>query len=130
MDTGGTMSDPLAKALDHFRNPRNVGEVADPDGVGRVVPGHDGDDLTLTFKLDANHRIADVKFTTVGCVSSIAPTSALTEIVKGMTIDEAARVTNEDVARYLEMPGQKAYGAALGRKALALAIRNYQLRLP
>ena len=93
------------KVIDHFMNPRNVGEVENPDGTGQVGNAACGDALKLTFKLDDQGRIADVKFKTFGCASAIASSSVLTEIVKGMTLDEAAKVTNRDIADALgELP--------------------------
>lgn len=93
-------SDYTDKVLDYFRNPRNMGKMENPDGIGKVGNPVCGDVMHIYIKVKDN-RIVDCKFATFGCVAAIAASSVLTELVKGKTIEEALKITNKDVAKEL-----------------------------
>jgi NifU-like protein len=120
------------KVQQHFLTPQNVGEIEKPSGTGDVGSLACGDALKLTLKIDENDIITDAKFKTFGCASAIASSSVLTEMVKGMPVDEAAKITNEDIARALGgLPKEKMHCSVMGREALEAAIADYRgLKLP
>ena len=113
------------KVMDHFRNPRNVGEMEDPDGVGRVGNPVCGDIMELYIKVE-DGIIVDAKFKTFGCGAAIATSSIVTEIVKGKSIEEALRISNKAVAEALDgLPPVKMHCSVLAEEALKSAIEDY-----
>ncbi len=113
------------KVMDHFSNPRNVGEIEDPDGIGEVGNPACGDIMSFTIKVKDN-RIVDVKFKTFGCGAAIAVSSMISEMAKGKTLQEALEISNKDVASELDgLPKNKLHCSNLGADALHAAITSY-----
>ncbi len=114
------------EVMDHFTNPRNVGEIEDADGVGEVGNPVCGDMMTFYIKVDDDDHLEDVKFKTFGCGAAIAVSSMVSEMAKGKTIDEAMKISRDDVAEELGgLPKQKMHCSNLGADALHLAIEDY-----
>jgi len=116
------------KTMEHFRNPRNVGEIKDPDGIGHVGNPVCGDIMELYIKVK-DGVIVDAKFKTFGCGAAIATSSMVTELVKGKTIDEALKISNRAVAEALGgLPPVKMHCSVLAEEALKSAIEDYVKR--
>ena len=114
------------KVMDHFTNPRNVGEIADADGIGEEGNPVCGDAMKIFIKVK-DDVITDLKFKTFGCASAIAVSSMVTEMAKGMTIEEALKITKASLAEALDgLPPQKMHCSNLGADALHKAIADYK----
>ncbi len=119
------------KVMDHFVNPRNVGEIDDASGVGQVGNAKCGDIMKIFIKVDENDVITDVKFKTFGCGAAIASSSMATELVKGKTVDEALQITNKMVIEALGgLPPVKLHCSVLAEEALHAAIADYREKHP
>lgn len=117
------------KVMDHFTNPRNVGEIEDANGVGQVGNAKCGDIMKMYMKIE-DDIITDVKFKTFGCGAAIATSSMATELVKGKSIDEALTITNKAVMEALDgLPPVKVHCSVLAEEAISAAIQDYYNRM-
>ncbi len=116
------------KVMDHFTNPRNVGEIENADGIGEVGNAKCGDIMKMYLKIDGN-VITDVKFKTFGCGAAVATSSMATELIKGKTIDEALQLTNKAVMEALDgLPPVKVHCSVLAEQAIKAALTDYYKR--
>ncbi|MFC1728448.1 iron-sulfur cluster assembly scaffold protein [Nanoarchaeota archaeon] len=114
------------KVMEHFQNPKYVGEIEDADGIGEVGNIKCGDVMKLFIKVE-DGIIKDIKFKTFGCVAAIAASDALCELAKGKSVDEALKITDKDIAEYLgSLPAIKVHCSVLGKEALQKAIEDYK----
>lgn len=114
------------KVMDVFKNPKNVGEIENPDGIGTVGNASCGDIMQISLRIE-NDIIVDAKFKTFGCAAAIATSSTATEMIKGMTVEEALKVTNKKVVETLGgLPSQKLHCSVLAEEAIKKAIEDYQ----
>ena len=117
------------KVMDHFTNPRNVGEIPDADGIGEVGNAKCGDIMKMYLKIDGN-IITDCKFKTFGCGAAVATSSMATEMIKGKSIDEALKLTNKAVMEALDgLPPVKIHCSVLAEQAVKAALTDYYTRL-
>ncbi|MEE8167515.1 MAG: Fe-S cluster assembly scaffold protein NifU [Candidatus Hydrothermarchaeales archaeon] len=116
------------KVLEHFRNPRNMGEIKDADGIGKVGNPACGDVMYIYIKVK-DEKLEDVKFQTLGCGAAIATSSVLTELAKGMKLDEALKLTKKEVAKALDgLPPIKMHCSNLAAEGLHAAIKDYRAK--
>ncbi len=116
------------KVMDHFANPRNVGEIPDADGIGKVGNPQCGDVMWLYIKVK-DDIITDIKFKTFGCGAAIATSSMITELARGKTLEEAKKISRQDVATSLDgLPPQKMHCSNLASDALREAIKDYEAK--
>ena len=115
------------RVMDHFKNPRNVGEIDNASGVGTVGNAKCGDIMQIFLDIDENDIIRDVKFKTFGCGAAVATSSMATEMIKGKSVSEALQITNAAVVEVLEgLPPQKIHCSVLAEEAVKAAIEDYQ----
>ena len=118
------------KVMDHFANPRNVGEIEDADGVGVVGNAKCGDIMKIYLKIDENNVISDCKFKTFGCGAAIATSSMATELIKGKSVDDALKLTNSAVVEALEgLPPVKVHCSVLAEEAVKTAVADYYKKI-
>ena len=116
------------KVMEVFKNPKNVGEIENPDGIGTVGNASCGDIMQISLKIE-NDVIVDAKFKTFGCAAAIATSSTATEMVKGMTVEEALQLTNRRVVEALGgLPSQKLHCSVLAEEAIKKAIEDYKAK--
>ena len=114
------------KVIEHFKNPRNMGQMENPDGIGKVGNPICGDIMYVYIKVKDN-KVADIKFQTMGCIAAIASSSMITELAKGKTLGKAKKITNKDVAKSLgDLPPLKLHCSNLAADALKKAIEDYE----
>jgi len=117
------------KVMDHFNNPRNVGVIEDADGVGEVGNPVCGDIMKITFNVDESEHLKDVMFQTLGCGAAIATSSIVTEMAKGMTLEEAAAISKQQVADELGgLPPAKMHCSVLATDGLKVAVDDYLVK--
>ena len=117
------------KVMDHFSNPRNVGEIEDASGVGTVGNAKCGDIMRMYLDIDEDHVVRDAKFKTFGCGAAIATSSMATELIKGKSVSEAAELTNKAVAEALDgLPAHKMHCSVLAEEAIQAALADYKNR--